>query len=150
LAEQLMGSEVFMRTIVTSLTAAMLLVHALVGCCRHREQDCASCHRIALSGRSLATHCCHDDHAACSEEGDRPIAPCKCKLECRALCISLPPEKTLLDAGELAPCGDVVTAAGRAATICSSAADGYSGAEQAAQAPEPPLRLHLLHQIILV
>jgi hypothetical protein len=137
-----------MRTFVSNLTAAMLVVHALVGCCRHHDHLFVGCDSTERSD-SLVADCCHADRAPAGHSEERPFAPCDCKLECKALCISLPPEKSLLDAGESVPCIDVVAVASARGSIFSSTAHAYRGATRDIHA-SPPLRLHLLHQIILI
>lgn len=138
-----------MQTFVSNLTAAMLLVHALVGCCRHHEHRFVSRDRAECSDTRVAD-CCHHDHAVSSHENERPIAPCDCKLECKALCVSLPPEKALIDAGQSVRCIDVMAMASDRGSLAASAARFFRDAMRVFNAPAPPLRLHLMHQIILV
>ena len=138
-----------MRRYVSSLTTAMLLVHALVGCCRHHDHHRIMCDRTEFSD-SLVGGCCHQDDATPRHDDERPFAPCDCRLTCKALCVSLPPEKTLIDAGQSVPSIDVMTAASIAATVHAPTALSYCDGRRVCRAPEPPLRLHLLHQIILV
>lgn len=138
-----------MRTFVSNLTAAMLLVHALVGCCRDHNHNATTCDRTELSD-SLASGCCHGDHATSSHENERPIAPCDCKLACKALCISLPPGKSLIDARQSTLCIDIVAFAPTAATLHTASADSYWNAGSGFHVSGPPLRLHLLHQVILI
>jgi hypothetical protein len=135
-----------MQTFVSNLTATMLLVHALVGCCRHLDHQCRTCERTEVSN-SLACGCCHHEHAPPAE---RPAAPCDCRIECRTLCISLPPEKTLLNVGQSRLCIDAVTVTSTVATFYASATHIDCSARRRFRASEPPLRLHLLHQVILV
>lgn len=137
-----------MRAFVSNLTAAMVLVHALVGCCRHQDHHFVGCDNTECSD-SLVAGCCHSDDAASSHENERPFAPCDCKLACKALCVSLPPEKALIDAGQSVRCIDVVAVASASGAISASTAHFYCDAMRVFHA-EPPLRLHLMHQIILV
>ncbi len=138
-----------MRTFVSNLTAAMLLVHALVGCCRHPEHSHTSCENTEFSD-SLATDCCRHDHEPSSHKDEQPFSPCDCQFKCKALCIFLPPEKTLVDARQTVLCIDVVAIASCAANGYAPSAHRYWSAESVLHGLEPPLRLHLLHQIILV
>jgi hypothetical protein len=140
---------IFMRAIVSNLTAAMLIVHALVGCCGRHDCDVTTCNRSEISD-SLAAGCCHHDHAPPSQEDERPIGPCDCTLNCKALCFSLPPEKTLLDAGLSVLCLDVVNTASSATALDASMVLCYCDATRAWRGPAPPVRLHLLHQILVV
>lgn len=140
-----------MRTLVSNLTAALLLVHALVGCCRHHEHDhTASGHIEAVE--SLAATCCHDGDSFCvhDEEPAPAPSPCNCKLECMALCIYLPPEKYVVDAGDLLLSFDILPIGDACTGIEAAAASRCGDCKTTYWAWEPPLRLHLLHQIILI
>jgi hypothetical protein len=137
-----------MRRLLSGLTAATLLVHALVGCCRHYE-FCHTSGEPAECCESLADGCCHDEHAADCHHDERPFAPCDCKLQCMKLCVSLPPEKTLVAAGKSAPYIAIVPNVSATAVIQPSAG-AFRESIRTSRASEPPLRLHLLHQIILV
>ena len=138
-----------MRMFVSNVTAAMLIVHALVGCCRqHDHSHTASAPSEASD--SLAAGCCHHEHGPPSDDGEWPVGPCDCRIECKSLCVSLPPEKAVVDAGQTTLCIDLVAAKSLAATSCASTAHAYRDARRLFCVPEPPLRTHLLHQIIVV
>jgi hypothetical protein len=141
-----------MRMIVSIVTAAMLLVHALVGCCCGHHESYAGICESTTQFESLSCGCCHHDHVSCHDEHEhgRAPAPCKCKLECKATCIFLPPEKSHLDDGQTNHCSDVVADARPAVTIQATTGCSSWGVMRLARAWEPPLRLHLLHQSILV
>jgi hypothetical protein len=141
-----------MRAIVCNLMAALLLMHALVGCCRHHQHVAASHERVEAA-ESSATACCHHGHGCCGQEEKQAPAPCDCKLECKALCIYLPPEKCGVDAGDLSLSIDLAFnhhPEGGSAAIEAAAENSAWEYTRACVAPEPPVRLHLLHQIILV
>ena len=135
-----------MRAFVSNLTVAMLLIHALVGCCRHHEHNCCE---STIERDSLAAGCCHDDHASGDHEHEAPTPPGQNTFGCQGVCTYLPPQKVLIDAPQLVNSIDFLA-------IVPTTANGYAAAgtfwdrTRVAQAPEPPLRLHLLHQIILV
>ena len=141
-----------MRAIVCNLMSALLLVHALIGCCRHREHNAAQHERIEAAQAS-ATACCHHGHGCCGDETKQAPAPCHCKLECRSLCIYLPTEKCVVDAGDLRLSIDFALnhhGEFASAAIESMAASSFWEYARAYDDTEPPVRLHLLHQIILV
>src|SRR5262245_47543906 len=88
--------ESLMRYVVTALVSATLLIHGLVGCSQHCESDCAHDTAVAAPAPS-AGGCCHHRIAEKAQNDDPPSAPCKCKLECKQSCVSLPPERVSLD-----------------------------------------------------
>lgn len=141
-----------MRAIVCNLMAALLLVHALVGCCRHHEHSAAR-YEQADSALSTEIACCHHDHNCFGTETTPAPAPCDCKLECKSLCIYLPPERCVVDAGDLSLPFDVATVqhdSWTSAAIEAAAASSFWEYTRAFNDTKPPVRLHLLHQIILV
>jgi hypothetical protein len=145
--------EVVMPTLVSSLTATMLLVHVLFGCCRHCGDRFIACEHTEASA-SLMAGCCHHEHGGDCRQGEShndelPVVPCS-KLECKALCISLPPERTQVDAGQLELSTDIVAVALPTANPDSAPGHSYLDALRNVRMSEPPLRLHLLHQIILI
>jgi hypothetical protein len=134
-----------MHAIVTRLTAAALLTHALVGCYGHHALSCVQCENVPMVALSSAT-CC--DHGSPAEEHP-PSIPCKCMLSCHGGCVSLPPQKTHIDAAPPAAWFDFVvvdqTAVGQ---HFGSFFDWERGKIQFAH--QPPLRLHLLYQSLLI
>lgn len=140
-----------MRVIACNLMAAMLLVHAMVGCCRYHRHETA--HRDgAAADERLAAGCCHHGDGCCGHEEQPSPAPCDCRMECKALCIYLPPERCVTDAGDLSRAMDVVCALdmlGLRTAVEAAAAKPIGDRAWAHTALEPPVRLHLLHQIIL-
>src|SRR4051812_5378551 len=80
-----------MHAFLSSLTAALLFIHAAFGCCWHHAHRCAE-HSVGLA----ADHehpCPHGRH------GDRAPEqkPCGCTLECGDTCAYLAPQKLRLD-----------------------------------------------------
>lgn len=137
-----------MRAIVTILTSSTLLVHALVGCCQHCEPTCALCN-VAAATSWNASGCCDHDHEGTSDRGHQPAVPCKCKLECRSVCISLPPERVLLDESHtVLPLESVSTAANVLSRSIAEAANCI--VVSTSPEWEAPLRLHLVYQILLI
>jgi hypothetical protein len=134
-----------MRAIVSNLTAAMLLVHALVGCCRHLERNCVR-HESATEGVSVMAACC--DH--CRGQNESSPRPEKCGCECQGVCTYLPPQKTLIDAPHSIISFDFLPIDPPLADNCLASANALLEQSSSCSCPGLPLRLHLLHQIILV
>jgi hypothetical protein len=135
-----------MRTVFSSVLAASLLVHAALGCCWHKSQDTCECdgtHRLL----AVASECDHDHDAA--PEGDRHDShqPGKGQSHCPGTCNYLPVQKSQL--GKIQILAPVDTVAVVPLT-CQAQVVSYFAAEPTGGRLEPPLRLHLLHQIILV
>ncbi|MEX0641668.1 MAG: hypothetical protein WD468_03155 [Pirellulales bacterium] len=133
---------------MTILTSSTLLVHVLVGCCRHCDPTCALSH-VAAATSSRTSGCCDHGHKGNSDRGHQPAQPCKCKLECKSVCISLPPERVLLDESHtVLPLESVSTAA----NVLSRSIAEVANCIVARTPPElePPLRLHLVYQLLLI
>jgi hypothetical protein len=138
-----------MRSFVSSLVAITLLAHSMVGCCRHAHHA-QTCCDTAECCDSHASDCCHNEHATEGHHDTWPFEPCDCKIYCKAMCVSLPPEKAVVDLTPTARSIDVVAVLWTVPTMHASAADANRDAARASRLLGPPLRLHLLHQIILV
>jgi hypothetical protein len=137
--------EAFMRVIVSNLTAAMLLVHALVGCCRYYEHNCGR-HDFATDCVSVIAACC--DH--CHGRNEAPTRPENCGFECQGVCTYLPPQKTFIDSPHSNISRDFLPLDPPLADNCLASASFLLEQSSSWSRPELPLRLHLLHQIILV
>jgi hypothetical protein len=133
-----------MRSFFSSLVAVSLLMHAALGCCWHQSHDesCGDEHAIVQCGHDGAHH--NDD---CDEHGQRNHEPCSGQ-HCHGVCNYLPIQKTQLDDLKLqlpldfainAPiaCDIQVVVVQTSAGNCESVAG-------------PPVRIHLLHQILLI
>jgi hypothetical protein len=138
-----------MRVIVSNLTVTMLLVHALVGCCRHHEHDCVR-HDSATECVPVIAGCCDHCQSDCHGQSDTPRGPEKCGCECLGVCTYLPPQKTLIDAPHLIISLDFLPVDPPLAENCPASASSLLEQTGSCSCPGLPLRLHLLHQIILV
>jgi hypothetical protein len=50
-----------MRNFLSNLTAALLALHTVLGCCWHHEHRCAEACSLAVAAES--SHCCDADHS---------------------------------------------------------------------------------------
>jgi hypothetical protein len=137
-----------MRAFLSNLTALLLIVHAMFGCCRHHWQsdtECAAATTICAESAPGCGHCC------CShDEDEQPSEPCSGGLECQGVCTYLPTSKTVVDASAANNAFDF-------AAIAATLLDGRLAVSVSpwarAHAPDdspPRLRLHLLHQSLLI
>ena len=149
-----------MHAVLSILMAAALIVHAVLGCCWHHAHDCVRCdnpiaHVPGLTAKtSDQVACCKHHHGAGPEasEGqqEQPSQePCKCRFECRGVCAYLPPQKTQIDSPELVVAFDYAIVAPMRAGVPIAPALSWELAGNLANV-EPPLRLHLLHQMLLI
>lgn len=131
-----------MQAFVANLTAALLLLHAALGCCWHQAPACEN-------GARLATHAaepCDCPHEGQHEHdsGEPAPAPCPCQIDCAGPCQSLLTRKVTLDA----------PAAPMVAVLVTPAAAIEPPAERVAvefRSPHgPPLRAHLQFQLLLI
>ncbi len=142
-----------MRAILCNLLATMLLVHALAGCCRcHRD---AVAQNDATPVEQVATKCCceHCDDTATHHTTQHGSSPCDCKIECKGLCIYVPTPKCVVDASQMVRAFDSVPATGaeQISSLLQLAVASRCNLEMRGDVAQwPPMRLHLLHQIILI
>ncbi|MBA4016288.1 MAG: hypothetical protein C0483_03785 [Pirellula sp.] len=168
--------EHFVRTFVTYLVAAALTLHMLLGCCRHHAHATAS---SCCGATSCDTHgdtaeleaAAHDHHGGCPHHGDDHAAAelaehqdadhqgvehqdCEHKKpdsrheSCGAKCsfvsvnrVSVELDVAVVALGAFAAASVVTPENG----FVVRRLDGWG----ASDAP-PPLRLHLLHQLLLI
>jgi hypothetical protein len=133
-----------MRIFFSSLVAASLLIHAVLGCCWHHAQDLSGC-GDTVAEQAVDAGCCHHDHGD-QDHGQPSHAPCK--GHCQGLCTYLPVQKTQLDHQQLHAALDFAIIA--PATGDAQIAAGFCLARAHETAAQPPLRLHLFHQILLI
>lgn len=137
-----------MRHVPAILLSATLLIHALVGCSQHCDSDCASCQVATPTPQPLAG-CCHHSSAEESHPEHLPTAPCKCKLECKQFCVSLPPEKVSVgDSTTVLPLAIAAIAVHSESLL--TADSGHVGLNDIEPEREAPLRLHLALQVLLI
>jgi hypothetical protein len=133
-----------MHAILASLMAAVVSIQALLGCCWHHARLCAQCEPAVKTVQPKA--CCHRHQAKATDEPGQP-KPCNCRIECEGLCTYLPPQKTHIDVAPLPVAFDCVAILPARAESHPAPAWEPSGGPAPAG---PPLRLHLMHQILLI
>lgn len=136
-----------MHSLTSTLTASVLLLHALVGCGWHAADACHRCHASQATAWHAADCCGHEHDASVP---NRPASlPCECHFQCHRTCISLPPQK--IDVGDSHQALVVAFALADVPALGPQlvAASHCSPAGRRAHA-EPPLGLHLLHQSLLI
>ena len=126
-----------MKAFAATLMSAFLLAHALLGCCWHHEHGCATHGAVA-----------HSDE--CCNYGDCPThdsGPCNCRIECGSVCVYISLEKTVVDCSpvmlDVVALNPTLPGNHSAKLLSWELASGLA-------ASAPPLRLHLLHQILVI
>jgi len=138
-----------MSQFLAILTAGLISLHALLGCCGLHlcELDAAEPCQMACDHQDCEHQDWdheHSDHEDCNHEDTD--GPGDCCLVCRGANSYLPPEKPQVD-----DCFSFVATV--IPTALSGLGDYTSGAGMADMqrtALGPPLRLHLLNQILLI
>jgi hypothetical protein len=134
-----------MRTAFSSLVSASLLIHALLGCCWHH----AHAGLLLGSGQTVAVEssgCCN--HGPAPSE-DRTPGPCNDNSRCEGICTYLPAPKSQVGMPQfLAPSdlASILPIASDAPLSTTLAVERFGDSCRF----EPPLRLHLLHQHLLI
>lgn len=171
-----LGPEHFVRTFVTYLAAAAVTLHMLLGCCLHHAHETASacCNAAARDGRdasaeSEAAHHEHDDgdcpqhgddvarvddaehHDFDHEDGDQQDGdhnkPDSRQESCGEKCSFVAASRVSIELD-----GAVVALGGFAsAEIAATESELVVRRREAwSAAAPPPIRLHLLHQLLLI
>jgi hypothetical protein len=127
-----------MQAFVATLTAALLFIHTALGCCWHHAHGSAP-------AASPQAHCCH--HHQHSDKSDPSHPPGKCNVECQGTCIYIVPQKVTIEGPQWVTM-DVLA-------VLPSLADRHVEVASSWEAVSflsdrvPPLRTHLLHQVLL-
>ena len=136
-----------MHALFSNLMAAWLLTLAVSGWCCHRPFGCEGVQRNAASVTHTIGSCCK---CCNSQTSAASTAPCNCRWgECQGVCTYLPPQRTQVDTQHVLLPFDF-------AAIISALGDAQVAVAlswERAYHPirfEPSLRLHLLHQILLI
>src|SRR4051812_10831753 len=130
-----------MQPFVANLTAALLFIHTVLGCCWHHAHACEQ----QMVTVDHSAKCCH--HHQHRSDGKQHEKPGKCKVECEGTCIYVVPQKVKVEAPDWITMGLLAVLPSLADQQCESApawrADWFP--------PDlvPPLRTHLLHQVFL-
>jgi|GEM_PF-4049109 len=136
-----------MRAVSSILMAGLLLIQAVSGWCWHSARDYARLGTSA-SPKAWSVSCCDGDCEG-TQDGEPSQDPCKCRLECSGICTFVPPEKTQIDAPLLAVGFDHL-AVSPALADSLALSTRWTQVVFGASKTEPPLRLYLLHQSILI
>lgn len=139
-----------MQTVLSSLLAVTLGIHAMLGCCWHHAHDCTNCRtgRDQVAKASCCHGACHAHRHADEIPDDRDAAPKQpCSHECAGVCIYLGGIKSI-DAG-YQPEFDLVGIVSIDAPMVCVRLGSVNGVVDWL-APPPPLRLHLIQQVLLI
>jgi hypothetical protein len=138
--------EQFMHTFLSGLLAIALSVHALFGCCWHRAYSDPLCDH-AIASVIAPAECC--EHPNMPVDRNLPQTPGNHQRDCQGVCTYLPTQKTQLDVPTVFESLDLVaTPTGNFDGQLSAL--GVTGVAHHPRSFEPPLRLHLLHQLLLI
>lgn len=147
-------SERIMRFICCNLMSALLFMHALLGCCWHHAHGESCCSKPAPDRASVAKHESHCSHKHCSRSSENapqqqePAEPSEHE-DCPGACNFLPIVKTQVDTESGMMVQSFVAYIAWAAK--SDVPSQYSARSESGSAILClPLRLHLLHQILLI
>jgi hypothetical protein len=143
--------EVLMRALVSNLTALLLVIHAMIGCCHHHWHSAAECGgAMALTA---TCDCCPQHPSAADADhpanDHKPCEPCSGSLECLGVCKFLPSSRVQLDCSDDE--GDCLLVAVVDSLAAIDAIHHVNVSRRAGPRDAlPPIRLHLLHQRLLV
>jgi hypothetical protein len=134
-----------MQTFVASLMSAVLAIQAVFGCCWHHAHFHLHCQR-SLAQAAAPAKCCHHHHASES----KPVEPpCQGHDDCQGSSDYLVPQKVQLDATETVAVFDMPAIVSLLSATPGAAQFSYEYAGSRSTI-ELPLRLHLLHQTLLI
>lgn len=134
-----------MHAILSHLLASILLVQALFGWCGRPPYKEVNCDTSA--GTFSTKSCCNQ--CGTNAQGEHPVGPCKCEFECQGVCTYVRPEKTLVDSSQWSLLALFLEV--DPALAGSHSAFGSIGVRACHPLDsKPPLRLHLVHQVLLI
>ena len=143
-----------MRTVVSHLVAVALTLHTLLGCCwHHAHESDANVAQVEIESTASAHGCCHSHRAHDLVEHDEdqsipsdPVdhSPDACGETCQYVSVSRVQVDSLVDLAVL----DFLPAESSVASAIGNSVLRF-GTSDAAVYP-PPLRLHLLHLLLLI
>jgi len=136
-----------MQAVFSSLLAGLLLIQALTGWCDRSPLNCASSNADAACSIE-ETACCQHDCCPAGET-DSPADPCSGSGECHGICIYVSSPETRIDTTQIALPIDFMAILPASVDFHVVSALALDSVWHSAIS-EPPLRLHLLHQIILI
>lgn len=139
-----------MQAFFSPTIAAVLLIHAVFGCCwQHARQAIVAEH----PGSAAASACCPHGHAS-SHEHSVPGKPCDCRWECHGTCVYLAEKSSLelpLLVADLHGIAMLPAMSQSAELILvGQLSNGWGSNGSGPLCAQPPLRLHLLNQILLI
>jgi len=131
-----------MHGVLTSLTAVVLFIHTVFGCCWHH----AHCfeHGSTVAVNQPLKCCRHHQHSSDSKQQEEP---CKGNVECKGTCIYVVPQKVKVEAPQWVAVDLLAVLpllADQAIGTAGSCEAGWSSPDLV-----PPVRTHLLHQVLL-
>jgi hypothetical protein len=136
-----------MRALVPNLTAVLLVIHAMIGCCHHHWHGDDEVAAASIS----VSHCSCCSHQRATHDASKvPGEPCNGERECHGVCSYIPTQRMQLgaSAGGIDFRLAIVTPVHTSGRI-AAAAERLDQLDAVDDSP-PPLRLHLLHQILLI
>jgi len=131
-----------MHSVFTNLMAGLLFIHTVFGCCWHHAHACGQ--SVAVTASQPAKCCHHHQHGSDSKQQQKPG---KCKVECQGTCTYVVPQKVTIEAPQWVAIDLLAvlpSLADRQIEIAASWEALPSLFDLA-----PPLRPHLLHQVLL-
>jgi hypothetical protein len=135
-----------MQALSNSLMAGLLLIQALTGLCCYHARAAACCETSAVA-KSDVPDCCQRKKQKTPPQ-KAPSVPCP-RCECMGFCTYVQSDKVELDFPQLVLPFDLLIPAQISADSQFNSPSFWIAATHP-PAAGPPLRLHLLHQIILI
>jgi hypothetical protein len=134
-----------LRGFLGHLTAAMLAAHTMLGCCWHHAHACGQTHDpLAPVGWQHHEEPHHVGAGGCFD----PSAQARGREDCRAVRCDFGVAKASPHAMSVAPAQPgVVTMPGADAALLRRSSEQHAGTSKAELLP---VRLHLLHQVLLI
>ncbi len=139
-----------MRALLPNLTAVLLVIHAMIGCCHHHWHSDTECAEAAFTLCASPRCQCGDPCCVPHEQSEQPSQPCNGELECHGVCTYLPTQKTVIDTSIA---GNAFDFAVLVPTIVDRRLDAATlpwDLSHTLNESPPPLRLHLLYQTLLI
>lgn len=137
-----------MNGLLSNLLAGLLFIHAVLGCCWHHAHARSAGPAPLSAVGGLPLKCCHG-HRHGDSKPERSNGNCPCEMECSGTCQFVSTKKVEVEPPSWRPNPFLADSVPLAGAQFAFLADGGERLKERI-APREVLRLHLLHQILLI
>lgn len=137
-----------MNALISNLLSCLLFIHAVLGCCWHHAHDCASCGTAFYRAGGSHSKCCHA-HRHTDTNREQPDDKRPCEMECSGTCQFVSTKKVEVEPPSWTATDFMADSMQPVFAGLAFLRQGWEPLRESTVAREA-VRLHLLHQILLI